>query len=82
MKTFFLLLLLMALPLSAADPEPMRKDASKLEKQGNWREAYELRVKILRETSDEHSGTDLQKALESRRRGELRRADGRVDGKT
>lgn len=66
MKTFFLLLM-MALPISAAEPDPMRKDAAKLEEQGNWREAYELRVKILRKISDADSGIDLQKALESQR---------------
>jgi uncharacterized protein YfaS (alpha-2-macroglobulin family) len=51
----------------AADAPAIRKQAAELEKQGNWREAYELRVKILREVDDAESATDLQQALQSLR---------------
>ena len=66
MKIPILFILLCGL-LSAATIPEMRKDASKLESQGNWREAYELRVKLLREADDTGSGVDLQKALNSLR---------------
>ena len=67
MKTFFLLLALM-IPLSAAEPEAMRKQAGKLETDGNWREAYDLRVKLLRNVDDTESADDLNKAINSQRR--------------
>jgi hypothetical protein len=51
----------------AADAPALRKQASELEKQGNWKEAYELRVKILREVNDTESGDDLNKALKNQR---------------
>ncbi|MBG7607868.1 MAG: hypothetical protein IZT59_07580, partial [Verrucomicrobia bacterium] len=58
----------MIIPLFAAEPAPTRKQAEKLEKGGNWREAYELRVKLLRKISDKESGKDLQLALNSQNR--------------
>jgi hypothetical protein len=67
MKTFFLFLMTCG-AIFAADAPQMRSQADKLEKDGNWREAYEVRVKLLREVSDKDSGKDLQKALDSQRR--------------
>jgi alpha-2-macroglobulin len=64
MKALIFLMMTFAMA-SAADSPAMRKQAAELEKQGNWREAYELRVKILREVDDADSGKDLQIALES-----------------
>jgi hypothetical protein len=49
----------------AADAPEMRSQAEKLENAGNWKEAYELRVKLLREVDDKDSGKDLEKALVS-----------------
>ena len=63
-----LLFLALILPTSAVVAEPMRGQAEKLEKDGNWREAYDLRVKLLREVDDEASAIDLKKAIESQRR--------------
>lgn len=65
---FFFLFLALIIPLFAAEPAPTRKQAEKLEKGGNWREAYELRVKLLRKISDKESGKDLQLALNSQNR--------------
>lgn len=76
MKALFLFLALM-IPLSAAEPAPMRKEAEKLEKQGNWREAYDLRVKLLREVEDAASADDLRSALGSQQQlGEEENFDG------
>ncbi len=47
MKTLTILLLACGVAFAADAPE-MRKKAEKLEKDGNWKEAYELRVKLLR----------------------------------
>jgi uncharacterized protein YfaS (alpha-2-macroglobulin family) len=70
----FLLFLLMTCGLAlAADAPALRKQASELEKQGNWREAYVVRVKLLREIDDIESGDDLEKALRSQR--ELRETE-------
>lgn len=57
----------------AADAPALRKQAAELEKQGNWKEAYEVRVKLLREVNDTESGDDLDKALNSQR--QLRELD-------
>ena len=67
MKLLLVFLMTVALGIAAEPPE-MRRKAALLEKQGNWREAYELRVEILRTVDDSDSGTDLQKALDSQRR--------------
>jgi uncharacterized protein YfaS (alpha-2-macroglobulin family) len=64
MKTLFALMMVCGVAFAAEIPE-MRKQAAELETQGNWREAYELRVKLLREADDEESGVDLTKALHS-----------------
>ena len=48
----------------SADAVGMRAQADALQKKGNWREAYELRVKVLRESDDPLSGDDLRKAAE------------------
>ena len=66
MKTLIFLMMTCGMAL-AADAPAMRKQAIELEKQGNWREAYELRVKILREVDDADSATDLRQALQSQR---------------
>lgn len=66
MKSLIFLMMTCGMSM-AADAPAMRKQAAELEKQGNWREAYELRVKILREVDDADSGTDLQKALQWQR---------------
>ncbi len=66
MKALSLLIALM-IPLTAAEPEEMRNQAAKLEKDGNWEEAYDLRVRILGEVDDDLSGKDLELALESQR---------------
>jgi uncharacterized protein YfaS (alpha-2-macroglobulin family) len=64
----FLLFLLLTCGFSlAADAPALRKQAAELEKQGNWKEAYEVRVKLLREVNDAESGDDLDKALQSQR---------------
>lgn len=76
MKTLLLLMMTCSFALAADAPE-MRKQAEKLETDGNWREAYDLRVKILREVDDDQSGVDLQKALNSQQRlGEQKNFDG------
>ena len=67
MKILSLLFLLMA-AVFAAEPVEMRKAAAKLEEAGNWKEAYELRVKLLKEVDDELSGKDLELALNSQNR--------------
>ncbi|MDP4995341.1 MAG: MG2 domain-containing protein [Akkermansiaceae bacterium] len=64
MKTLSLFFLFVA-AVFAAEPDGMRKQAEKLETDGNWQEAYELRVKLLREVDDELSGKDLEKAVGS-----------------
>ncbi len=66
MKALLFLLLTCGLSL-AADAPALRKQAAELEKQGNWKEAYEVRVKLLREVNDAESGDDLDKALNSQR---------------
>lgn len=66
MKTLLFLLLTCGLSL-AADAPALRKQAAELESQGNWKEAYEVRVKLLREVNDLESGDDLDKALNSQR---------------
>ena len=66
MKSLIFLMMTCGMAM-AADAPAMRKQAAELETQGNWREAYELRVKILREVDDAESGTDLQQALQSQR---------------
>ncbi|MFN5868467.1 MAG: hypothetical protein ACK46A_03950, partial [Akkermansiaceae bacterium] len=66
MKSLLFLLLTCAFSL-AADAPALRKQASELEKQGNWKEAYEVRIKILRDVNDAESGDDLDKALNSQR---------------
>jgi len=64
----------------AADAPELRKEARKLEKDGNWKEAYELRVKLLREVDDKESALDLNKALDSQMRlGEIQKFDGLLD---
>lgn len=76
MRTLLLLMMTCGFALAADAPE-MRKQADKLENDGNWREAYDLRVKILREVDDSKSGEDLQKALNSQLRlGEQKNFDG------
>jgi uncharacterized protein YfaS (alpha-2-macroglobulin family) len=75
MKTLLLLMMTCGFALAADAPE-MRKQAEKLETDGNWREAYDLRVKILREVDDDQSGVDLSRALNSQARlGELVKFD-------
>ncbi|MEP2777208.1 MAG: alpha-2-macroglobulin family protein [Luteolibacter sp.] len=49
----------------AAESDDMRKQAEKLEADGNWKEAYELRVKLLREVDDGDSWRDLEIAIQS-----------------
>lgn len=66
MKTLLLLMITCSMAL-AADVPAMRKQAAELEKQGNWREAYELRMKILREVDDAESAVDLVTVLQSQR---------------
>lgn len=66
MKPLIFLMMTCGLAL-AADAPALRKQASELETQGNWKEAYEVRVKLLREVSDIESGDDLDKALNSQR---------------
>ena len=66
MKAAILLMLSCSLAMAADAPE-LRKQAAELEKKGNWREAYDLRVKILREVDDAESAVDLQQALQSQR---------------
>lgn len=66
MKALIFLMMTCAM-VSAADAPAMRKQAAELEKKGNWREAYELRVRILREVDDAESATDLRQALQSQR---------------
>ena len=69
MRTLILLLMTCGVFFAAAAPEAeWRKQAEKLEKDGNWREAYELRVKLLRKISDKASGKDLSLALNSQNR--------------
>ncbi|MGA0898968.1 MAG: alpha-2-macroglobulin family protein [Luteolibacter sp.] len=67
MKTLTILLLACGVAFAADAPE-MRKKAEKLEKDGNWKEAYELRLKLLREVDDGKSGEDLGRALQSQQR--------------
>lgn len=68
----FFLFLLMSTVLSAAEPESMRAQAEKLEADGNLREAYDLRVKLLREVDDSLSGADLYQAVSAQQQlGEL-----------
>lgn len=67
MKTLILFLMTCG-AIFAADAPETRSQAEKLEKDGNWKEAYEVRVKLLREVDDKDSGKDLQKALNSQRR--------------
>lgn len=67
MKALIFLMMTCAMA-SAADAPAMRKQAAELEKKGNWREAYELRVKIMREVDDAESASDLRQALQSQRR--------------
>ncbi|MDX1679849.1 MAG: alpha-2-macroglobulin family protein [Akkermansiaceae bacterium] len=62
------ILLLTCGAVFAADATEMRKQARKLEKDGNWKEAYELRVKLLRQVDDEKSGVDLTHAVHAQRR--------------
>ncbi|MGJ8642497.1 MAG: alpha-2-macroglobulin family protein [Luteolibacter sp.] len=64
MKTLSLFFLFVA-AVFAAEPDEMRNQAEKLEKDGNWQEAYELRVKLMREVDDEMSWKDLEKAIGS-----------------
>lgn len=67
MKNLILSLMMCGAIFAAEAPE-MRKQAEKLETDGNWKEAYELRVKLLRELDDSESGEDLRKALNSMNR--------------
>lgn len=67
MKPFLSLILSCSLAI-AADGRSLRKQATELETQGNWKEAYEVRVKLLREVNDLESGEDLDKAIECQRR--------------
>ena len=67
MKPLLFLLVTCGLAL-AVDTPALRKQATELEKQGDWREAYLLRVKLLREVSDPESGQDLDQALGSQRK--------------
>ncbi|WP_411825821.1 alpha-2-macroglobulin family protein [Luteolibacter sp. AS25] len=60
-----ILFLLSFLTVMAEDAANLRGQAEKLEQEGNWREAYELRVKLLRESDDERSGEDLSSAVQS-----------------
>lgn len=79
MKTLILSLLMCGAIFAAEAPE-MRTQAEKLEKDGNWKEAYELRVKLLREVDDSESGEDLKKALNSMNRlRDLKRFDALMD---
>ena len=64
MKNLILCLLTCGVVFAADAPE-MRSQAEKLENEGNWKEAYDLRLKLLREVDDKDSGTDLEKALAS-----------------
>ncbi len=66
MKTFLTLILSCGLAF-AADAPALRKQATELETQGNWRETYDVRLKLLREVNDLESGEDLDKALNSQR---------------
>jgi len=76
MKTL-ILSLMMCGAVFAADAPEMRKQAQALEAAGNWKEAYEQRVKILRQIDDTESGEDLFKALNSQRQlGEHKEFDG------
>lgn len=69
MKPLLFLLITCGLAL-AVDAPALRTQAAELEKQGNWKEAYVLRIKLLREVNDQESGQDLDKALDSQ--GKLR----------
>ena len=64
MKILSLFFLLTA-AIFAAEPIEMREAAAKLEEDGNWKESYELRAKLLREVDDELSGKDLAWAVNS-----------------
>lgn len=64
MKSLIFLLMTSGLAL-AADAPALRNQAAKLEQQGNWREAYDVRLKLLREVDDIQSGTDLAMAISS-----------------
>ncbi len=66
MKPLIFLLMISGCAL-AADAPTLRKQASELETQGNWKEAHEIRVKLLREVNDLESGDDLDKAINSQR---------------
>jgi uncharacterized protein YfaS (alpha-2-macroglobulin family) len=81
MKILILSLMMCGAVFAAEAPEAeMRKEAEKLEKDGNWREAYELRVKILRKVDDKDSAKDLQMALNSMNRlGEQQNFDALMD---
>ncbi len=77
---FLLFLLMTCGALFAAEAPEMRKQADKLEKEGNWKEAYELRVKLLREVNDKQSGQDLHQAVNSLQRlRELEKFDPLMD---
>lgn len=79
MKNLILGLLMCGVAFAANAPE-MRTQAEKLEKAGNWQEAYELRVKLLREVDDQQSGKDLERALASQNRlGDLKSFDALLD---
>jgi len=65
---FLILFLMTCGVIFAAEAPEMRKQAAELEKEGNWREAYDLRVELLREVNDPQSGEDLQLALNSQNR--------------
>ncbi len=76
MKTILFLLLSCGV-IFADDAVDMREKADKLAKDGNWREAYDLGVRILREVDDKASAQDLQKVLNAQQQlGEVSKFDG------
>jgi len=79
MKIFLLLLMTCGVVL-AVDAPDLRKQAAQLENDGDWKDAYELRVKLLREVDDKDSSQDLFKAIDSiNRLNEQKKFDGLLD---
>ncbi|MFK7850827.1 MAG: alpha-2-macroglobulin [Akkermansiaceae bacterium] len=68
-----ILLLMTCGTLFAVDASKLRKKAEGLEKNGNWKEAYDVRLELLREVNDKTSWQDLQKAINAQQR--LRKVD-------
>ena len=60
MRLTLIISFFMCLFVNAQSPAERREKAADLEKNGNWKEAREIRVALLNEVADEKSGEDLE----------------------